>query len=55
MLRDILKWRVQLLPYLAKEMRKNFNLGVSYFRPLYYDFPNEDMAYNSLTIDGVYS
>jgi alpha-glucosidase (family GH31 glycosyl hydrolase) len=48
--RDILQLRASLMPYLYTQARKTFDTGLAFLRPLYYDFPNEDMAYKCLTL-----
>jgi alpha-glucosidase (family GH31 glycosyl hydrolase) len=32
-----------------------YDTGLSFLRPLYYEFPNEKMAYECLTADGDFS
>jgi alpha-glucosidase len=36
-----------LQPYLYTEARRTYDIGVAFFRPLYYDWPEEDAAYSS--------
>ena len=37
--------RARLLPYIYTEVWKTYSTGIPWFRPLYYDFPMESMAY----------
>ena len=39
--------RARLMPYMYTEVYKTYITGVPWFRPLYYDFPEERMAYLS--------
>lgn len=43
----VLKRRYELVPYLYTEARKQERTGLSFHRPLYYDWPDEPMAYRS--------
>lgn len=38
--------RAQLLPYIYTEVWKTYKTGIPWFRGLYYDFPEESMAYS---------
>ena len=42
-----LRRRYELVPYLYTEARKQEVTGLSFHRPLYYDWPDEPMAYRS--------
>ena len=37
----------RLQPYIYTEARRTYDTGVAFFRPLYYDWPEEDAAYTS--------
>jgi Glycosyl hydrolases family 31/Domain of unknown function (DUF5110) len=39
--------RSALQPYLYTEARRTYDTGVAFFRPLYYDWPEDDAAYTS--------
>lgn len=39
--RKALELRISLVPYLYTSMKAFFDSGVSFIRPLYYDFPDE--------------
>ena len=43
--RRVLQDRVRLIPYIYTATRQAFDTGVSLLRPMYYDFPENDMAY----------
>jgi len=45
--RDALQQRIRLIPYLYTNARIAYDEGISLMYPLYYDFPNEEMAYAS--------
>ena len=44
-LRSTFQLRYALVPYLYTEARRTYDTGVAFFRPLYYDWPQEDAAY----------
>jgi len=46
-LRSAFQLRYALQPYLYTEARKTYDTGVAFFRPLYYDWPQQDAAYTS--------
>src|ERR1035437_48574 len=46
-LRSTFQMRYALEPYLYTEARRTYDTGVAFFRPLYYDWPQEDAAYTS--------
>ncbi|MGD0294252.1 MAG: TIM-barrel domain-containing protein [Terracidiphilus sp.] len=46
-LRATFQLRYALEPYLYTEARRTYDTGVAFFRPLYYDWPQEDAAYTS--------
>jgi alpha-glucosidase len=46
-LRSTFQLRYALEPYLYTEARRTYDTGVAFFRPLYYDWPEEDAAYES--------
>ena len=46
-LRSAFQLRYALQPYLYTEARRTYDTGVAFFRPLYYDWPEEDAAYTS--------
>ena len=46
-LRSTFQMRYALEPYVYTEARRTFDTGVAFFRPLYYDWPQEDAAYTS--------
>jgi alpha-glucosidase len=39
--------REAMQPYLYTEARRTYDTGVAFFRPLYYDWPDDDAAYTS--------
>eukprot|EP01091_Cochliopodium_minus_P014921 TRINITY_DN5176_c0_g1_i1.p1 TRINITY_DN5176_c0_g1~~TRINITY_DN5176_c0_g1_i1.p1 ORF type:complete len:906 (-),score=217.02 TRINITY_DN5176_c0_g1_i1:46-2763(-) len=43
--RDAVRQREQLIPYIYNHWRQAFETGLSLLRPLYYEFPKEEMAY----------
>jgi alpha-glucosidase (family GH31 glycosyl hydrolase) len=45
--RDALQLRARLIPYIYTQVRHAYDTGVSLIRPLYYSYPEEDMAYAS--------
>lgn len=45
-IREAMQARVALLPYMYTEMRNGYDTGVPMVYPMYYDWPNEDDAYN---------
>lgn len=46
-LRSAFQMRYALEPYLYTEARRTYDTGVAFFRPLYYDWPQESAAYES--------
>jgi alpha-glucosidase len=46
-LRSTYQLRTALQPYIYTEARRTYDTGVAFFRPLYYDWPEEDAAYTS--------
>ena len=46
-LRSTFQLRYALQPYIYTEARRTYDTGVAFFRPLYYDWPEEDAAYTS--------
>jgi len=46
-LRSAYQLRYALEPYLYTEARKTYDTGVAFLHPLYYDWPEEDRAYQS--------
>lgn len=49
LMRDALKLRYALIPYIYTYSRQAYDTGVSLCRPLYYDFPEENEAYKQET------
>ncbi|EDQ92185.1 uncharacterized protein MONBRDRAFT_5942 [Monosiga brevicollis MX1] len=45
--RDTLQTRSRLIPYIYTAVRQAYDSGVSIIRPMYYDFPEEELAYAS--------
>jgi alpha-glucosidase len=46
-LRSTFQLRYALQPYIYTEARRTYDTGVAFFRPLYYDWPEEPAAYDS--------
>jgi len=46
-MRSAYQLREAMQPYLYTEARQTYDTGVAFFRPLYYDWPEEDAAYTS--------
>lgn len=46
-LRNTFQLRYAMQPYLYTEARRTYDTGVAFFRPLYYDWPDDDHAYTS--------
>jgi alpha-glucosidase len=46
-LRSTFQLRYALQPYLYTEARRTYDTGVAFFRPLYYDWPEQAAAYES--------
>jgi alpha-glucosidase (family GH31 glycosyl hydrolase) len=44
-MRDAFLLRYSLIPYLYTASRQTYDSGVSFFRPMYYDYPDADEAY----------
>ena len=45
-IRDTMILRERLVPYMYTEARKTFDSGVPWIRPLYYEYPELEIAYN---------
>lgn len=46
-LHNTFQQRYALQPYIYTEARRTYDTGVAFLRPLYYDWPAEDAAYNN--------
>ena len=46
-MRSAYRMREAMQPYLYTEARRTYDTGVAFFRPLYYDWPEDDAAYTS--------
>jgi alpha-glucosidase len=46
-MRSTYQLREAMQPYLYTEARRTYDTGVAFFRPLYYDWPEDDAAYAS--------
>jgi alpha-glucosidase len=46
-LRSTYQLRFELQPYIYTEARRTYDTGVAFFRPLYYDWPEQAAAYES--------
>jgi alpha-glucosidase len=46
-MRDAIRLRYDLLPYIYNASRENYDTGVAMCRPMYYDYPEHDKAYES--------
>jgi alpha-glucosidase (family GH31 glycosyl hydrolase) len=46
-MRNIFQLRYAMQPYIYTEARHTYDTGVAFLRPLYYDWPNADEAYNN--------
>ncbi len=46
-MRNAFQLREAMQPYLYTEARRTYDTGVAFFRPLYYDWPEDDDAYTS--------
>ncbi|MGB6686911.1 MAG: TIM-barrel domain-containing protein [Terracidiphilus sp.] len=46
-LRSAFQLRYAMQPYIYTEARRTYDTGVAFFRPLYYDWPNEKPAYDA--------
>jgi alpha-glucosidase len=46
-MRDAIRLRYDLVPYIYNASRENYDTGVSMCRPMYYDYPELDKAYSS--------
>jgi alpha-glucosidase (family GH31 glycosyl hydrolase) len=46
-MRSAYQLREAMQPYLYTEARRTYDTGVAFFRPLYYDWPEDDAAYSS--------
>ena len=44
---DAIKLRYKMIPYIYTEMRKCYDTGISLCRPMYYDYPDEEDAYEA--------
>lgn len=47
MMRDAIRLRYALVPYIYNAARENYDTGVAMCRPMYYDYPEHDKAYSS--------
>ena len=45
-MRNTIKLRYSLIPYIYTEARSAYDNGISILRPMYYDYPSEETAYN---------
>ncbi|MDR3625893.1 MAG: glycoside hydrolase family 31 protein [Ignavibacteriaceae bacterium] len=45
-MRNAIKLRYSLIPYIYTEAREAYDTGVSMLRPMYYDYPKEKIAYD---------
>jgi len=46
-MREAFLLRYALVPYLYTEARRTYDTGVAFLRPLYYDYPDEPLAYET--------
>ncbi len=46
MMRDAIQLRYALVPYIYNAARANYDTGVAMCRPMYYEYPETDKAYN---------
>lgn len=46
-MRDAIRLRYSLAPYIYAAARENFDTGIGICRPMYYDYPEREEAYNS--------
>lgn len=46
MMRDAIRLRYALAPYIYQAARTNFDTGVAMTRPMYYEYPEREKAYN---------
>ena len=46
-MRDAIRLRYDLVPYIYNASRENYDTGVAMCRPMYYDYPELDLAYTS--------
>jgi hypothetical protein len=46
-LRDTFHLRYAMSPYIYTEARRTYDTGVAFLHPLYYDWPEDDAAYNN--------
>jgi alpha-glucosidase len=46
-MKEAFRLRYSLEPYLYTEARRTYDTGVAFLRPLYYDWPEEEAAYDS--------
>lgn len=49
LMRDAIKLRYRMIPYIYTYARQSYDTGVSICRPLYYDYPEVDEAYKAET------
>lgn len=45
-MRDAIKLRYSLIPYIYTAARESYDTGVSMLRPMYYDYPQEKISYD---------
>ncbi len=46
-MRDAIQLRYALAPYIYNSARENYDTGIAMCRPMYYEYPETEMAYNS--------
>ena len=46
-MRDAIRLRYTLIPYIYNAARQNYDTGVGMCRPMYYDYPEQDEAYEA--------
>lgn len=44
-MRELVQWRYKLNPYIYRASRQAYDTGVSVLRPMYYDYPKAEQAY----------
>ncbi|WP_418990854.1 TIM-barrel domain-containing protein [Alistipes sp.] len=47
LMRDAIRLRYTLAPYIYNAVRENYDTGIGMCRPMYYDWPEEEQAYNA--------
>jgi alpha-glucosidase (family GH31 glycosyl hydrolase) len=53
-MRDAMRLRNALTPYLYTESRRFFDTGVAPLHPLYYDWPKDEKVYETLVVEREY-